>query len=402
MARAAEKNGALGEAESRFRRGDLGKAEALFAEALRKSPGDPAALVGLARTAFLRGDAKGAEELLARAEKAAPDRAETIVTRGVIVEQGGDWRRAFELFRAAAKSDPRCFNARFNHARLLAKAERWSEAADEYAAALALDPASEPAKAQKNLAAARRAALEAGLATLRRAIGMNPTFVEAYESLADALLKLDRDGEAASLLATANLRFPARRGILERLATVFQRQMQLGLARDVTREIAKLAPEEAGVRRRLALLELAAGEPARAEAAAKKATALAPADPEMPFALGVIYESARAFEPAKAAYRRAAELDPRHWSALVNLGRLLATEKKQGPALDEAVKILEKARSLAPAEPAPALNLALALEAKGDRARAIEAASAVLGMRAPEDLKAQARRTIARLSDAKR
>jgi tetratricopeptide (TPR) repeat protein len=383
------------EAQRLFRRGDLPASEALFRRAIDERPDDAAALVGLARAGFLSGDERHALGLLDRAEKAAPGLVDVLVTRAVILEKGGDAARAIELSRAAARKEPRHFDARFTLARLLAKAGKWTEAAAEYEAALALDPASAVAELHLGAVLVEVGRAAEGLRHLMRGVELAPRVLEGYLALADVLVRLGEDRAAEKVLAAANSARPRHREVLERLMGIHQKRLDLAQARDLARELATIAPKDPGIWRRRALLELTSGAPLEAEKSAKKARSLAPRDPETHFALGVIYEAMKVWKPARAAYERAIEVGPKHWGALTNLGRLLATAEK--PALDEAVKLQRKARALAPDEAAPALNLALALDAKGERAKAAEAARAVLALEgAPADAKAQAKRVLSR------
>jgi tetratricopeptide (TPR) repeat protein len=392
---AEQENPLVREAEKCFRLGDLAKAESLFRQAVESAPADPAALVGFARALYLRGAKAKALDLLARAEKADPRRAETLVTRAVIAEKEGDAKAAGDLLREAVRLAPRLFEARFNLGRLLAKAGRWDEAAAELEAAVAIEPEHAIAEMQLGGALIQANRLQDGLKHMFRAVEVNPTYLEGYLALADVLFSIEKDDAAESVLLLANRNIPEHREILERLAGLYQKRLDLVRARDTMRVLAGVAAKDPGVWKRLALLELTTGDPRQAEACAKTAIGLAPRDPEMHFTLGVIYESMKVFEPAKAAYRKAMEVGPRHWGAMTNLGRLLATDPT--PALDEAVMLQEKACRLAPNEAAPAINLALALEAKGEKARAAEAAKAVLGLEgAKADVRAQAERLIQR------
>ncbi len=392
---AEHENPLVREAKTCFRLGDLDKAESLFKQAVAKAPQDAAALVGLARSRYLRGDKKKAQDLLASAEKIDPKRVETLCTRAVFAEKDGDGKTAAELFARAAKSAPNDFEARFNHARMIAKEKRWAEAVKEYEAAAALDPKNATALLQLGATLIQAGNLQAGLDRMAQAIEANPKFLEGYLVLSDILIEGKKDDAAEKVLALARTSIPGHREILERAAGLHQRRLDLAKARDAVREIAKIAPKDAVILKRLGLLELATGSPLNAEAALKKAAELAPKDADMPFTLGIVYEAMKLYDPAKAAYRKALEVDPKHWGAMTNLGRLLATDPK--PAFDEALKLQEKARQIAPKESAPLLNLALALEAKGERAKAAEAAKAVLALpAAPHEHKEQATRVVER------
>jgi superkiller protein 3 len=385
----APKGGLVAAAERELRAGNLAKAEASFRKAVDAAPEDAAALVGLARCELVRGRKKPAEELLARAERSGRTAA-TLVTRGVFAEAAGDRKAALAAFREATKADAKSGEARFNLGRLLAKDKKLKEAEAALVAATELDP--ENAMYEFHLAGVigrDKKRIDACLRHLQRAIELNDRFLDAYCLLADVLAALGELGPAEKVLRAADRRLPETRQVLERLAVVHQRQKKIKKARDDMREVAGLAPKDAEVWRRLALLELASDDIAQASACAKEAARLAPKSAEAHFAAGIVAESAGKRDDAKAAYRKAVELDAKHWGALTNLGRVLLNEKK--PAYDEVVKLEEKARALAPKEAAPVLNLAFAYAGKGDKAKAAATAKLVLTMpRLPAEMKKQA------------
>ncbi|MGH7294604.1 MAG: tetratricopeptide repeat protein [Polyangiaceae bacterium] len=393
MPSANTKSAILIESERQWRSGDLAKAGAGFREAVKRSPGDAAALVGLARAEFLRGEKKGAKDLIAQAERIAPRRADVMVTRGVFAEAARDGKRALETFREAARLDPRSAEARFNYGRILARARRLQEAEAELAAAAQLDQSNARIPFHQALAIGQDATRSAeAIRLLGRAIALDGRFVDAYCLLADVLERLGERAEAARILASAGRCVPGNRMILERHAALHQRRGELKRARDCMREVALLetGAKDFEVWRRLALIELATGDGAQAEACAGNAAKLAPKSAAVRFALGIIAETIGKKDAARTAYRKAIELDAKHWGAMTNLGRMLLNDRK--PALAEALQLAERARALAPLEPAPALNLACALAAKGERVKAAEAAKAVLAMRgADKAMKDQAR-----------
>jgi tetratricopeptide (TPR) repeat protein len=382
MPATAEKSPLVVEAERWWRGGNLAKAGACFEAAVKKAPGDLSAVVGLARTEFVRGEKKKALDLLAQAERLGPKRPEVLVTRGVFAEADRKGKQALELYREATKVDPNSAEAHFNLGRALGKARKLDEAEKVLKRAIELDP--ENAIYHFHLAGVvgqKPKRLAEAVRLLGRALALNGRFVDAYCLLGDVLVRLRQIENAERILTSGARCCPESRAILERLAAVYQRKGDLVKARDTLREVAALptAARDAEIWRRLALFELAARDGKQAIACGMTAAKLAPKSAEVQFALGVIYEACGKMDSAKAAYRKAIELDPNHWGALTNLGRMLLAEKK---SLDEAVKLQEKAVSLAPKEPVPAFNLACVYAAKGDKAKAAAAAKVVLGMRA--------------------
>jgi Flp pilus assembly protein TadD len=207
---------------------------------------------------------------------------------------------------------------------------------------------------------------------MKRALDLNPAFLEGWLALADLLMAAGELETAERALLEGIKKNPNAIPLLAREVAVAERLGRLDRALDFMEEIARLSPKDPEAQRRLAKLHLVNGKPEEAERAARRAVELAPRDPEGHFDLGIIYESAGRPDAAKKAYRRGIEVAPAEWKCHTNLGLLLSTEK--GPALEEALKLLERASHVAPPEElAPRLNLALALYKHGDarRARAV-------------------------------
>ena len=87
------------------------------------------------------------------------------------------------------------------------------------------------------------------------------------------------------------------------------------------------------------------------------------------YALGLDFEVVTALDHAKGAYRRAAQLDPQHADAHVNLGRLLHAEGNVG----DAEFHYRQAVAAAPGNATAAFNLGVALEDLSRPEAAIEA-----------------------------
>jgi Flp pilus assembly protein TadD len=90
-------------------------------------------------------------------------------------------------------------------------------------------------------------------------------------------------------------------------------------------------------------------------------------------------------EGAAAAWRAAMELDPSDWSAANNLGNMLIRTPLSPDSAKEAREVLEEAHRRDPGRPEPLINLALACQKLGDKAKAKELTQQLLARGATLD-----------------
>lgn len=106
-----------------------------------------------------------------------------------------------------------------------------------------------------------------------------------------------------------------------------------------------------------------------AREAAKSARATPDVSSDEWFQIGLECESVAAFAEAKAAYRRAVEIDPSHGEAHINLGRLLHADGRIAEAASHYRQAVVAASDNATAH----YNLGVALQDLGRREQAIQA-----------------------------
>ena len=106
-----------------------------------------------------------------------------------------------------------------------------------------------------------------------------------------------------------------------------------------------------------------------AREAAKNARATPDVSSDEWFQIGLECESVAAFTEAKAAYRRAVEIDPSHGEAHINLGRLLHADGRVAEAASHYRQAVVAASDNATAH----YNLGVALQDLGRREQAIQA-----------------------------
>jgi transcriptional activator of cad operon len=137
---------------------------------------------------------------------------------------------------------------------------------------------------------------EAAIELFERLVGSHPEYAPAYSGLANALVQ-------------RVMRWPSE-------------------PPGVTHRTLRTALEDGHMR-----LPSARRTLERAEALARQAVALAPADAEAHKALGLVRSTQGDFAGARAAYRRAIELDADAWGAMINMGDVLEIEGRGPEAL---------------------------------------------------------------------
>jgi Flp pilus assembly protein TadD len=118
-----------------------------------------------------------------------------------------------------------------------------------------------------------------------------------------------------------------------------------------------------------------------------EAEAEAPKDPQAAFYLGVALENLGDAKGAREKYQKALSLDPKLSEASVNLSAILLDSGDEADA-KAALDIVEAGLKSAPAHPGLLMNHALALEAVGDKARAVKAYAAAVKAQ-PDNLAAR-------------
>ncbi len=157
--------------------------------------------------------------------------------------------------------------------------------------------------------------LEDAVATLKRAIALNPEDTDTAALLGAYLNESGRAREAAAVLAVYAERKDPDLDVL--------------MARD--RALA-IDPSNAAAKANLGTVSLAINDYPRARAIMEEALALDPDVSRAHNALGVIAAETGHPEEAIAHWKRAVELNPKEWDTLFNLGKLLRREGREAEA----------------------------------------------------------------------
>ena len=219
------------------------------------------------------------------------------------------------------------------------QADNQRSAEREFEAALKLQPSFHPAATGLGyLELVRRDAADA-VTFFDRALESDAAYVPALLGRGQALLELQRDGEALATLEAAVKADPSLTDLQGRIEVLRFRAVQENLARakaasdsgrlDEARsaygQAIAASPESAFLYRDLALVERKAGEHARALEHFRQAVLLEPADAQSQAQIGAILEEQGDMSGAIAAYEKARALDPEVVSA-EHIAKLKADE----------------------------------------------------------------------------
>jgi tetratricopeptide (TPR) repeat protein len=164
------------------------------------------------------------------------------------------------------------------------------------------------------------------------ALALNPEYAEAYSNLSNLLNDQGEYDRAESMARRAIALSPRLADAYINLAAVQTARHRHANAAQVLDVLIGFAPGHA---RALAARALTLKELDRLDAAlesAKRALILAPETPEPHNAIGQVYQAMGEFEPALAAYDRAASLPgPAQMDAIANRGALFMSRANNGP-----------------------------------------------------------------------
>lgn len=324
---------AVARGRAHLRLGALEEARAQFLLALPNRPDD--ARIGLAHVAAAEGQEQEAHRVLAENLAAATPRADSWVAQADLLRGAGKTDEALAAFRRAFKADSRHVAARLGASFILVARGRFEEARKELEPIRRVAPGHPGlnfALAYLHLREGRYGACREALERVSRQIpehmpslllsgilldatghheqahsafraylSRNPGQIYARKMLAVTLLKLAQPKSAATVLAPL-LAMPLQD--TEIFALAGQAYIQLGqvaLAQKYLEQAVKAAPENPGVRSRLGVTRLAAGDRQGALADLEASLVLNPADAKTENYLVIALLGAREHERALKA-----------------------------------------------------------------------------------------------------
>lgn len=367
--------------ENLLKKGDLAKGRAEAEAALKADPSDRRALLALAKLAALEGDEAKTESLLQRAAGGTKqDEDDALLVRAALLMQKGDPEAAGKIYLKLAEDPPRA-EALYGVGFMLAEAEENELARKALQKAVDLEP--EVAVYHFQLARVQFALeqMQEAFEHLEKSLKLNPGHIPSYVVMAIAL-QAGGELEAAEDILRQGLKpFPEDPYLLQTLSNVLAAKGDIAGAANVAEQLAKVQPNHPTAVGNLARFRMAQGRFAdaislcHALAERGQATAMSRSVEAM------VYEGMDPPDPdgAIAAWRAAMELDPADWAPANNLGNLLLRTPEMQDSAQLAREVLEEAIRRDPDRPEPKLNLALACVKLGDKAKAKELATALVG-----------------------
>jgi tetratricopeptide (TPR) repeat protein len=316
--------------------GQFAAAEEIYAEILRRDPGDVAALT--ASAAALRELGRPSESLArANAAIARQPTLAGVCCQGIALRDLGRLGEALASFERATTLAPQSVEAHNYRGLTQQQLGRFAEALASFEAALVLNPQLAELHSNRANVLRRLRRLPEALASCEQAIALRPTLAVAHNNCGLVLYALGRHEAAAASYRRALELQPDSADVYNNLGAV---QAELGEPEAAVasyRRALELRPDLPGLHGNLgnALRDL--GRPEQALAEYDLAVQEAPDAAASHCHRGNALQELRRFPEALASYDRAIALDPRHALAHFNKGLclLLAADFAQGLPLYE-------------------------------------------------------------------
>jgi tetratricopeptide (TPR) repeat protein len=279
------------------------QALAIYRRLLEAKPDQPEVLSNALVCAHELGNRDLVERYAEKTLQADPESRAAILALIHLAMDSGDYEAAVAEYERITTKEPDYFDGWFNLGVCYERLDRPEDAARAYQRAVELQP--------QNLHAVLA---WAGIAALT-----GTPAVDAWK----AVVAID----------------PAQSGAWYQLGCLYYDSADMAAAQDAFERAAKLEPTMEAAQRALAALAIRKGD---ADAASRSLARLADPGWELPFNLGLLFESGNRLEEAAECYRNAREQKPDCADPLVNLGHVLDALGNNKEAVEcwlEAVRI---------------------------------------------------------------
>ena len=263
----------------------------------------------------------------------------------------------------------------------------WHNSETLWRHALATEDKSSIAHNNLGLVLAERGRLDEAVKEFRRALEIDPAFVEAHTNLGNFLAQQGSSHEAIAHLQHALKIEPSFASAHNALGNILADRGELGEAVGHFQSALKNNPESAITHYNLARTLAKRGDIVTAIAHYRRALEINPKDADVHNNLGLLLVSQGSVEAAAEHFRQALRIDFNYARAHFNLGKVNAQQGR----LDDAVANFHQALRLQPAEPDIHENLARVLARQGRSAEALQAYREALRL-----LQSRAQQTAAR------
>jgi len=358
------------------------ESEQSYRKALGLDPGSAGALVGLGRLALIKNQRSEGLHLLDRALGFHPQDAEALAVKGIYFMQIKEFDRAIEILEQARTADPTLHMVYFNLGKSYGELRQFAKAEAFLRQAIDLNPNHFEAFSQLSSVQIQTGRIKDGIDSMERAIGINPLYLKGYV-IVGSLYERAGKGELAIRLYRDGLRhnpnaFPLR----ERLCDLYALKGDLPSAYQGAIEIIKRRRNVSEDYLRLGTYAVALRQFATARNAFRKSIELNPRSWEGHCSLAKLYVSAHMVEEAREHYQAAVENNRGSYTPLNEMGLLLLQVDRNW---DGSIQLFQQALEIAPSQPEPRLNMALAYARKSDYPTAEKFVSSVLSLTQPDD-----------------
>jgi tetratricopeptide (TPR) repeat protein len=367
--------------EKLLKSGDLVQAKKEAQAALQRNSKDRRALLALAKLAAFEGDEAQAESMLQVAAGGTPDdEADAMLVRAALYMQRGEFQKAGDIYMKLAEDPPRA-EALYGVGFFLAEAGQNELARKALRKAVEMDP--EVAVYHFQLARVLFATneLKSAFEHLEKSLRLNPGHVPSYLVFAVALQAGGELDAAEDILRQGLKAMPDEPNMLDQLSNVLAGKGDIEGAAQVAEALVKVQPNHPTALGNLARFRMAQGKFADALSLCNALAERGLATVQTRSVEAMIYEGMVPPDPegAMAAWKAAMDLDPKAWAPANNLGSLLMRTPELPDALNQAREALEEAHRRDPERPEPRLNLALLSVKLGDKNRAKQLATELVG-----------------------
>jgi len=244
----------------------------------------------------------------------------------------------------------------------------WHDSETLWTHALALDEESSFAHNNLGLVLAERGALPEAINHFRRAVEIDPLFVEAHTNLGNFLAVQGSRHEAIAHLRRALEVDPRFANAHNTLGNILADGGELDDAIDHFHKALQTDPQSAMAHYNLGRALARRGDIEKAMAHYHAAIEINPADPDIHNNLGLLLASQGKLDEATTQFREALRLNPGYAKAYFNLGKVFSQQDR----LDQAVDYFQQALRIQPAVAETHENLARVFARQGKKSEAVK------------------------------
>jgi tetratricopeptide (TPR) repeat protein len=319
----------------------VGEARQVLAAITEHDPDFVPAWLRLAELALVEKKYDEAEKALRTVLDKNPRHAIALLLQSQVRLAQGKTDEAMQLVQTALKQEPNFAPAHLQLGLAHLRAGNEQQARVALRQAVTLAPGSAPAVLQLSELNLKVDAPEPVIDDLNRLLSARPGLPRAYELLGAAYLKKGETARAHEVYQKLEKTLPATDPRVPYYAGLtLRRQGKPQEARKAFQESLARAPGAADPLRELVNMSLEERRPEVALEIARKQAQAAPKSAAVQHVLGMVHQRRGELAEAEAAYGKAAELDPGHVPARLELGRIYAGTGRHDQALAQMARVL--------------------------------------------------------------